>query len=303
MNLIGDTGAAYLAGLRHETRSVAQTRRQKMSTLLKVTLFGSIITAAGCNGSLTIPAWPENLGGSAQQAEIVEQDPVVYCDLDHPDSRQWFRDADGDGHGSYRPALPVFNCKDEATMIENGFSLLDDDCNDDDPEINPEKEEIWYDGVDQNCDKRSDFDADADGHNIPKPEHWSEFDDEPPGGWGEDCDDTDRLVNPSSDEIPDGVDDDCDGKTDESPSGKWYCDLDGDGMPGSSVWVLAEHPNMKQIMDHAIICRPQYFGTKATDPDEQPLVDAWNIHEVLDGIDNDGDGRVDEHARRIPRPR
>ncbi|HMV65371.1 MAG TPA: putative metal-binding motif-containing protein [Myxococcota bacterium] len=38
------------------------------------------------------------------------------------------------------------------------------DCNDDDNAVNPEADEIYYDGKDQNCDNRSDFDRDQDGY-------------------------------------------------------------------------------------------------------------------------------------------
>ena len=37
------------------------------------------------------------------------------------------------------------------------------DCNDSDASINPGAVEIWYDGIDQNCDGANDFDQDGDG--------------------------------------------------------------------------------------------------------------------------------------------
>ena len=49
------------------------------------------------------------------------------------------------------------------------------DCDDGNADINPDAEELWYDGVDQNCDEQSDFDQDGDG-----------FDSETYGG--DDCD-------------------------------------------------------------------------------------------------------------------
>ena len=55
-----------------------------------------------------------------------------------------------------------------------------DDC--DDPEINPDVPEVWYDGVDQDCDGGSDFDQDGDG-----------FDAETETPGGTDCDDTDEI--------------------------------------------------------------------------------------------------------------
>ena len=36
------------------------------------------------------------------------------------------------------------------------------DCDDDDPKVNPDAAEVWYDGVDQNCDGANDYDQDGD---------------------------------------------------------------------------------------------------------------------------------------------
>ncbi len=53
-------------------------------------------------------------------------------------------------------------------------------------------------------------------------------------GWlaGEDCDDSDPDVNPGVTELCNGIDDDCDGDTDEADAfdaSLWYPDMDGDG--------------------------------------------------------------------------
>ena len=41
---------------------------------------------------------------------------------------------------------------------------VSEDCNDRDPEISPAAEEVWYNGIDDNCDGQDDFDADGDGY-------------------------------------------------------------------------------------------------------------------------------------------
>ena len=45
----------------------------------------------------------------------------------------------------------------------DGYSVAAGDCNDGDVNFHPGMEEIWYDGIDQNCDG-NDFDKDEDGH-------------------------------------------------------------------------------------------------------------------------------------------
>ena len=116
----------------------------------------------------------------------------------------WYLDADEDGFGD--PDDAVQACQEEV----DGRTLTGGDCDDDDPDINPDAAEVYYDGVDQNCDERSDFDADEDGFDAVA---YS----------GEDCDDTRSDVYPdASDYVDTGdVDNNCDGVD--------GVDADGDG--------------------------------------------------------------------------
>ena len=110
------------------------------------------------------------------------------------------------------------------------------DCDDGDPAIRPFAADRDVDGLDQNCDgtdgpPSGDQDADGDGFC---------------GGGGEDldgdgrcdgpaddptadadCDDTRRQDHPGAPELPDGVDNDCDGAVDDDI--EQGADLDGDG--------------------------------------------------------------------------
>ena len=89
------------------------------------------------------------------------------------------------------------------------------DCDDTDSTVHPDARERC-DGKDTNCDGlyyyESEFDMDGDGYVICDP--WGGTDPDIIGGG--DCDDTDDTVHPDQCDIPgNGVDDDCDGATDE----------------------------------------------------------------------------------------
>ncbi len=80
---------------------------------------------------------------------------------------------------------------------EDGFDSTDD-CDDRDETVNPDTEEIWYDGVDQNCDG-NDGDQDEDGYDAEE-------------AGGDDCDDEDGSISPARRETwYDGIDQNCDG--------------------------------------------------------------------------------------------
>jgi hypothetical protein len=160
-------------------------------------------------------------------------------------------------------AQAPFTCDFSGSVTDDadndGYVNVDaggDDCDDDDPAVNPGATESWYDGFDQNCDGVSDFDQDGDGYES------KVFNEDPSAGGG-DCQDVDPTINPDATDIPyDGVDTDCSGGSD--------FDQDGDGYSSAD-----------------------YGGTDCND-DESTVNPVAT--ETFDGLDNDCDGVNDDGA-------
>jgi len=124
---------------------------------------------------------------------------------DAVDASTWYADTDGDGFGD--AGSSTIACDQPSGYVADAT-----DCDDAEATTNPAATEVWYDGVDSDCDEWSDYDQDYDGFDSS-----DETDD------GEDCDDTDADVNPAATEIwYDGVDQDCDEWSDYDQDGDGY---------------------------------------------------------------------------------
>ena len=170
---------------------------------------------------------------------------------------------------------------------DDGYTA-DEDCDDNDASIHPGATELC-DGLDNDCDGvidedvKSTFYADVDGDGFGDPEASIEACEKPEGYVpnGSDCDDEAAGVYPGATEVCDGLDNDCDGDTDEDLAEVFYSDNDGDGYgdPDSAVEACEQ---------------PAGTVTNGDDCDDTSDEAYPGGTEVCDELDNDCDGEVDE---------
>ena len=97
----------------------------------------------------------------------------------------------------------------------------------------------------------------------------------------EDCDDGAADINPDATEWCDGVDNDCDGDTDENnaaDASTWYADADADGFGDASV------------ASHACSQPVGYVADSSDCDDGDANIYPWAYDVYGDGVDNDCDG-------------
>ena len=129
----------------------------------------------------------------------------------------WYYDLDGDGYGD--PSTAIEDCSSLTNMV-----LDSDDCDDGDPLISPGADELCGDSIDNNCDGFVDDETAIDAFGG-----YLDVDQDGYGGGDYqtgcddiylvsnlDCDDDDPAINPSIQEVCDGIDNDCDGAADDA---------------------------------------------------------------------------------------
>jgi hypothetical protein len=273
---------------------------------------------------LAYPGADEVCDGADNDCDlIVDEDDAVDAEL-------WFLDDDGDGHGDAAELLV-------ACDAPFAYVALDDDCDDRDPDVFPGQIETCN-GVDDDCDGSADeallstFWRDADGDNFGDPAVTLAACG-PTAGWvanDDDCDDGAASVSPTSPELCNLTDDDCDGSVDEAALDAltWWRDTDGDGfgLAGSTTTACAlpggyasndddcndannsAYPGAPEtcdgvdqdcdlVADDGTVCfdddRDGYTELDG-DCDDANLYVFPGGTEFLDGLDNDCDGAVDD---------
>jgi formylglycine-generating enzyme required for sulfatase activity len=146
--------------------------------------------------------------------------------------------------------------------------------------------EICGDGLDNDHDALVDcFDDDCSGESACSEE--LDADGDGVTEMGGDCDDADASVHPYAAELCNGIDDDCDGDTDEGDALDaltWFLDDDGDGYGVSTAADTQACEQPSGFVDNADDCDDDEGGeTIHPDADER-----------CDDIDNDCDGEIDE---------
>ncbi|MBO6935195.1 MAG: hypothetical protein JJ863_09465 [Deltaproteobacteria bacterium] len=208
------------------------------------------------------------------------------------DEIAWYADADGDGFGA--PDDMVSSCMPIPGRVTNA-----DDCDDTNRATRPTAADACggQPAIDDDCDGTVDeggnpslfyTDEDRDGWGTGDPLFSCLFDVGRARRSG-DCDDADPRVSPGR--LDDcagltGVDDDCDGRTDESPAARvFYADADGDGYGAGAPMSGCTQPT--GTVTRSGDCDDAEPGVNPLVPDD--------CGSTI-GRDDDCDGSVDEAA-------
>ena len=150
----------------------------------------------------------------------------------------------------------------------------DDDCDDTDSAVNSSAEETWYDGVDQNCDGRNDYDKDGDGFIV-----------------SEECDDEDpfRYPDDTIDEIwYNGLDENCDGNDGDQDGDGYVPDDYADAYDWTAFPAHLDRGDCwddPADLDGHVPLDESILGAEEVNPE---AVETW-----YDGVDQDCTGDLD----------
>lgn len=179
-----------------------------------------------------------------------------------------------------------------------------EDCDDNNPEINPGMPETCN-GIDDDCNEEIDdnipyytYYVDADNDGFGDTNQSEEFcEEEAPEGYSVingDCNNMDADINPNAPETCNGIDDDCNGEIDDNiPYFTYYLDADNDGF--------GDVNSPLEICENQV---PDGYSTLSTDCDDSNALINPMAQEIAgNGIDEDCDGEdLEESISFYPNP-
>ncbi|MFM9949911.1 MAG: MopE-related protein, partial [Saprospiraceae bacterium] len=177
----------------------------------------------------------------------------------------YYLDMDGDGFGN--PSNSTLACS-----LPSGYVINNTDCNDN--SVLEKPGQVWY--------KDTDGDGYSNGATLTqclRPVGYK-VPAELTATTG-DCNDNNAAIKPGALEICDGVDNDCDGATDEGVKTEYFADTDGDGFgdPNNTITECSQ---------------PQGYVTNSEDCNDTDDEVNPSEEEVCDDKDNDCNGVVDD---------
>jgi hypothetical protein len=204
------------------------------------------------------------------------------------DTDTWYKDADSDGYGTDSDTI-------QQCDRPNGYVLDGGDCDDANRFVSPSAPEVC-DGLDNDCDDLTDDDdpgmtgegtwyPDTDGDGFGDPDGEVVVQCTEPDGHAldsSDCDDTNPTANPDEIERCNGVDDNCNGVTDEHLTLTAYEDADGDGYGADDA-------------EPTEVCTfgAGYAESPSDCDDTKAYVNPEGV-EICNELDDNCDGRTDE---------
>ncbi|MBI5756026.1 MAG: SBBP repeat-containing protein [Nitrospirae bacterium] len=198
----------------------------------------------------------------------------------------YYQDTDGDGYGN--SSVTTQTCTQPAGYVSNST-----DCNDGNASINPGAIEVCN-GVDDNCNGQTDegvqniYYRDADSDTYGNVSVTTQACTQPSGyvSNSSDCNDGNASVYPGATEVCNGIDDNCNGQTDEGVQNTYYRDADNDTYGNILVYTQA-------------CTQPAGYVPDSTDCNDGDAAVNPGAAEVCNLVDDNCNGQSDEGVQNI----